>query len=850
MSAGTSELVRPGAERRLTAVFQISIYSLICLASGILAMAEGAAFPQILTFPVALAAFYFTERRRIVRLTTTWANAFGLLAFLLAALEFFGGNEEGKLLAGAHLIVYLCWIVLFREKRATHYWSVCAMATLQVAVASVLTTAGWFGLMLVVFLFAAIWTLAVFSLYEAEQQVERDQPHAPPRTAAEHTPARAGAQIVTAAGESPPGIRPLRPSISRSAVLPEHGPHSISGRFVSGVLGLACLSLLVGAVFFALVPRVWIGRSLAFGSSVDKPIRTLTGFTERVSLGDMGPILESTDPVLEVRLFNQRTDAPLGVEEYTERLGYAEPIFRGTVLSTYANGEWESDDVRSHVNHLPPRDRAADVRQEIHLQPIGTDILFSLGVPLAGSLENSRQPLDQHWATGVLLRPAAVSSREEIAYTLSSRLPQKLDEYAPSIAVLAAHDYGYRHSRYFEQYLQLPKRRLERLTELARTVVVQHAAREEAEPTPLQAARALERHLRDSGEYKYSLDLSIRDPSIDPVEDFLFNRQAGHCEYFASALTLMLRAVGIPARMISGFKGGDYNALRSRWEVQQRHAHTWVEAYVFEGQGDRRQEWDPRRQQFYTVRDELRPRQGNAPNPQERPGQGHWLILDATPAAERDQSVAAVVENQSWLRRQKLNFNALWTQYVVNVTPGQQQRELYRPLAEAVQSAWRQLQEANRSESGLLGLLRRFATNPRAWFSWQGGLIAFFGLCLLSGIVWMVKRLGKMLTRWSARRQRRARARRLVEFYERFQRLLAERGLRRASSQTQQEFAHSVAATLTAGAVPPSLRQLPERVTALFYRVRFGDTELTADETRQIEQQLAEFEGHLKGSPV
>ena len=84
-------------------------------------------------------------------------------------------------------------------------------------------------------------------------------------------------------------------------------------------------------------------------------------------------------------------------------------------------------------------------------------------------------------------------------------------------------------------------------------------------PRPIGEARTalsrdyveiLLRHLRNSGIYRYSLDTSSRDPKLDPIEDFIANRKTGHCEYFASALALMLRAVAIPSRLVSGFRRG------------------------------------------------------------------------------------------------------------------------------------------------------------------------------------------------------------------------------------------------------------------------------------------------------
>jgi len=83
-------------------------------------------------------------------------------------------------------------------------------------------------------------------------------------------------------------------------------------------------------------------------------------------------------------------------------------------------------------------------------------------------------------------------------------------------------------------------------------------------------------------EYSYSLDLlGIR--SDRPVEDFLFNWRRGHCEYFASSMVLMLRALGMPARLVTGYLGAEYNPFEDYYVVRQSNAHAWVEAYLPEG---------------------------------------------------------------------------------------------------------------------------------------------------------------------------------------------------------------------------------------------------------------------------
>lgn len=96
-----------------------------------------------------------------------------------------------------------------------------------------------------------------------------------------------------------------------------------------------------------------------------------------------------------------------------------------------------------------------------------------------------------------------------------------------------------------------------------------------------ERARRLESHLIDN--YSYTLDFVGRSPE-NPIEEFLFRHRSGQCEYFASAMVLMLRSQGIPARLVTGFLGGEYNPFEGYTIVRENNAHAWVEAY-FPGQG-------------------------------------------------------------------------------------------------------------------------------------------------------------------------------------------------------------------------------------------------------------------------
>ena len=96
----------------------------------------------------------------------------------------------------------------------------------------------------------------------------------------------------------------------------------------------------------------------------------------------------------------------------------------------------------------------------------------------------------------------------------------------------------------------------------------------------LNRARLLESRLSQSDRFEYSLQGQPRDPDLDPIEDFIVNNPRGHCEYFATALRLMLRSQGIPARVVVGYKCDGWNKLGKFYQVRQSDAHAWVEAYL------------------------------------------------------------------------------------------------------------------------------------------------------------------------------------------------------------------------------------------------------------------------------
>ncbi len=297
-------------------IFFVSIYGLTAIAGLMLAFAEGNPFPEILTPALAIVAYVLTDRTRKLFLPVLWANALGIVAFLYAIFEMYAvSTTELRLLAGAHLVVYLTWIVLFQQKHLPQYWWMCALSVLQVAIGSILTISSSYGGMLLGFMFASIWTLAIFSLYQAHLQYGKSSEQW-------ETSARSGLANRLAgglrAGWRPAGNQArallLQRSTARSTMQLDPDERWLGARFALSMLAIGGGAFIVAAGFFLFIPRLWAGRT-EWGANETKQYRVaaMTGFTTEVRLGDIVPLLENSKRMLQVSLFKP-DGTPLDLE--------------------------------------------------------------------------------------------------------------------------------------------------------------------------------------------------------------------------------------------------------------------------------------------------------------------------------------------------------------------------------------------------------------------------------------------------------------------------------------------------------------------------------------------------------
>jgi protein-glutamine gamma-glutamyltransferase len=309
---------------------------------------------------------------------------------------------------------------------------------------------------------------------------------------------------------------------------------------------------LAGMMFF-IIPRVG-QATLPFRAELG---RRISGFTDHVELGAYGEIETDTTVVMRVRFPDDIKDPErlpnlrwrgLAFDSFDGRVWTAGTRHR-LLLRREASGEFVV---------ASPRGTGPIVRQEIFLDPIGTDAIFVAPRPLRIELRGGALGLDDMGSV------TAPTPSARLQYTVDSELemtpPRGLREGGPPGAAPA-------------RYLQLPALP-DRIPALAREVTA-------GSRSSYEAALKLNHYL--STQFKYTLVIK-QQSQLDPLEEFLFVRRSGNCEYFAASLAVMLRSLGIPARVVGGFQRGEWNPYGRYFMVRLKDAHSWVEA-SFDGAG-------------------------------------------------------------------------------------------------------------------------------------------------------------------------------------------------------------------------------------------------------------------------
>ncbi|MDO5308025.1 MAG: transglutaminaseTgpA domain-containing protein [Planctomycetia bacterium] len=225
---------------------------------------------------------------------------------------------------------------------------------------------------------------------------------------------------------------------------------------------------------------------------------------------------------------------------------------------------------------------------------------------------------------------------------------------------------------YIDQYLEIDQDFFPQLCQLA-----QQWDEESQIPQENFIARALyfENKLRNTGMFQYNRSGVERDPFVDPLEDFVSVHRAGHCEYFAGALVMLLRAVGIPARVVVGFVTYPTDDGKPV-TVRQSDAHAWVEAYIPTDKLPKKD--SPFSHLFAGSSTDSNGNSCLPDNVKEWPTDGAWLRLDATPSSDRDAERPSTLALGifTWSNF----FKSFGHDYVLNFNGAQQMRSVYEPI--------------------------------------------------------------------------------------------------------------------------------------------------------------------------
>ena len=496
--------------------FQVSLYLLVLTGLGTLASTGTLDAPTVVLVGMALLVRgYLLNKGSDLQIPTRWTNYLTLAytAFYVVDYRLLSG---GFLSATVHLVLFGMVIRLFSVQKDRDHYTLAVLSFLMVLAAAVLTVDSVFLFAFSGFMLTAVATFVLMEMRRSAQTAT--------------IPAR----------ESKDPLLPRKMAFFLAGATPV----------------LVAMILVCGFAIFFLLPRMSAGYLGSFAGGSD----VATGFSDRVQLGRIGQIQQSSSVVMHVQIEG-------------DTRGAYDLKWRGVALAVFDGRTWSNPSEQ----YVLPRgadgryalwqtagSRLQDTRwihYRVLMEPIGTNVFFFAPKPRylsgvyrevasdrAGSIYNldAEHPVSLYEADSELVTPSV------------EQLRKAADTYPPEIEL---------------NYLELSP------LDARIPLLAKHLTSEAG--NNYDKAVAIEGYLTKN--FAYTLQLP-RIPPKDPLADFLFVRKQGHCEYFASSMAILLRTLRIPARVVNGFRTSEFNDLTGNYVIRARNAHSWVEAY-FAGYG-------------------------------------------------------------------------------------------------------------------------------------------------------------------------------------------------------------------------------------------------------------------------
>ena len=516
MSTAVLSTDRPTMAHAIERYFSVALFMLVLTGFGTLASTGGLDMPAVLLVGLALLLRGYQLLAQVeFIIPERWTNYLTLLYIFAYFADYLFGSRS-FVVATVHLVLFGMVIRLFSLQKPRDHYMLAMLSFLMVLAAAVLTVDSVFLFTFALFLLVAVVT---FVLMEMRHSVAED--HARAREPRLASPYRRMAYALLATAP------------------------------------LLVLLIMAGSfLIFFVLPRVSSRYLTAYTPAGD----VSTGFTDRVQLGRIGQIQQSSAVVMHIQIQN-------------DSLGAYDLKWRGVALSHFDGKIWSNPFEQRIMYPAPdgsyrlpvPRERTAalparTVHYRVLMEPLGTNVFFLADHPqnLRGNYRHVSS--DAGGAVFNLDADHPINRYEADSELIGLDADELRAAPDSTVGIM-------------EDYLSLPPLDI-RVARLAEQITASAASN-------YDKTVAVERYLRSH--FDYTLELPRAVPK-DPVASFLFERKKGHCEYFSSSMVVMLRSLHIPSRIVTGFRTGEFNDLTGQYLVRASNAHAWVEVH-FPGRG-------------------------------------------------------------------------------------------------------------------------------------------------------------------------------------------------------------------------------------------------------------------------
>ncbi len=799
---------------------QIILVILVMVSTTMLAVSINHYYLIPLAFVASVGAFFLTDLFEWFSIEGWIANVISIAILGWSLFEFYPSDSAGKLIAVGRMLVFLQAVLVFQTKTPRLNWQIMVLSLLQLVITTIFSIEFEGSLLFFVFFVVGGIALILQNRFACEYAIEQRNESSLEVQRKNNVENSRTRKLAFWNFDSRP-----QPTVTSLNVLQQ-----FRFRPLAVFPGVAIVAAMFTSMVFLTAPR----RVDPWFSPITFKVSS-TGISQQVELEETGRIENSSRRIFEAEF------KPLPASSSSDLLQLNElPYFRGIAFSnlTYKDGktQWNAAYERVHSGTYQPIPLIRRVE--------GTNL-----VAMNVTMEKTTEPLIYSMMpTGVsetskllfcheLSAYARCRENEEIDYApfkyqlivavSDTNSPGKAWPYISNTANRTTNPMSFDQSQ-TRWLTRIEPKYYPTLVSVAQRIADQVSKNRGGRA---DLVRAIEDYFLDPARFSYTLDYSDveRNLDIDPNEDFVRNFRTGHCVAFASAMTLMLRSQGIPARMVSGFHGGEFNELTRSYIVRARDAHAWVEVYLSEED---------------CVEAKLEPWQfANG---------GAWLRADPTPpqpdnddgfAAERAIELARTVWQDYVLGMEadkQSNKEATFASSIVDFFSDFDFRRLSQNISDSSSNGWlsilRPLLVVLLILAGIIGLLRVLILN--AGYEEEqpdtavGKIKRFFADAI--GLI------SSDLREWVIGHESE------TAFYKRFSEVLEGHDFVREQSQAHREFAEDVASKLSSHPSIELISSVINEVTVAFNRVRFGLEEMDQKERDSLDQRVGELEEALK----